>query len=100
MIHDLTPSPAVNEAVKKAKLAGNEVREILQTRPTTEKHVKQIVYMRNCLTDELRLELKSDIRLRYELFNYDSHYAASEFFFDDEIRVLLDFPANYQDLIG
>ena len=91
MTREVTPSVAINEAVAKAILDGNDVKESFAW-PNNE---WLAVIMRDRLSDTLRTDLQSDKRLRYSVFNYDAHYPAEEAFIDDVEKITIAFPTDY-----
>ena len=88
---EVTPSVAINEAIAKAILAGNEVKETC----STWSKMRLVVYMRDRLSDSLRSDLQSYKRLQYAISNYDRHYPAEEDFIDDDKKVSISFPTDY-----
>ena len=84
----MTYSTAIDEAVKTATEHGNSVLEI----STGWTKVKEVVYMKGPLSDELREVLSQDTRLRAYSVSATPHDKAHDGYVDDIEQVVISFP--------
>lgn len=86
----MTYSPKIDEAVGLALAAGNAVVEIT----TGWTKVRQVVHMRDPITEPLRIEIRKISGLRESTTTATPHNRAEDRFIDDAAGVVITFPST------